>query len=100
MVAAAARPGVSVAAIALANGLNANLLRRWIQQADAAGQPSFVPLALPGPVAVEVTPDRPEPVRGDVIRIEIRKSEVELTVQWPAASAAACGLWLQHWLAG
>ena len=30
---AASQPGVSVAAIALANGMNANLLRRWISMA-------------------------------------------------------------------
>jgi len=30
---AASQPGVSVAAIALANGMNANLLRRWLSMA-------------------------------------------------------------------
>lgn len=32
LVAACANPGASTAAIALANGINANLLRRWISQ--------------------------------------------------------------------
>ena len=31
---AASQPGVSVAAIALANGMNANLLRRWVIRVD------------------------------------------------------------------
>ena len=45
-VVAACRPvGVSIAAIAMANGVNANLLRRWIIDADQlpnAGVPSTI----------------------------------------------------------
>lgn len=33
----ARQPGASVAAVALANGLNANMLRRWIHEAAADG---------------------------------------------------------------
>ena len=32
VVAACQEPGVSVASVALANGLNANLVRRWIKE--------------------------------------------------------------------
>lgn len=32
LIAACSRPGVSIASVALANGINANLLRRWIEQ--------------------------------------------------------------------
>ena len=61
------RPGVSIAAVALANGLNANLLRKWVQRAEVSESgdranplhapsavdpsPAFVPLALPAPAA-------------------------------------------------
>jgi transposase-like protein len=59
------QPGVSIAAVALANGLNANLLRKWVQRAERSEasesgerpfhdpssdpSPAFVPLALPAP---------------------------------------------------
>ena len=57
------RPGVSIASIALANGLNANMLRKWVidaEQRDGHSEPSgaapsasaavgFVPLQLPAP---------------------------------------------------
>lgn len=33
----ARQPGTSVAAVALANGLNANMLRRWVHEAAACG---------------------------------------------------------------
>ena len=36
VVAACLEPGVSVAAVALANGLNANRLRRWVKGARRA----------------------------------------------------------------
>jgi transposase len=50
LVAASLEPGVSVSRLALDNGINANLLRKWIKQANETGrehQPSasaFVPV--------------------------------------------------------
>lgn len=50
LIAASLEPGVSVSRLALDNGINANLLRKWIKQAKEAGlkhQPSasaFVPV--------------------------------------------------------
>jgi transposase len=48
LVAACSQPGVSIASVALANGINANLLRRWIEQ---GGQ------RLPSADSVEATVD-------------------------------------------
>jgi transposase len=42
LVAACSRPGVSIASVALANGINANLLRRCIEQGGIAPSP-FAP---------------------------------------------------------
>lgn len=45
------QPGVSVAALALAHGINANLLRRWIEQfgpqfgAKSASTPALLPIS-------------------------------------------------------
>jgi transposase len=38
-VGACQQPGVSVAAVALARGLNANLLRKWVMQAERKNAP-------------------------------------------------------------
>ena len=54
----ARQPGTSVAAVALANGLNANMLRRWVHECEAlvpsivhkdsaAVLPAFVQLPVP-----------------------------------------------------
>ncbi|MDY0743359.1 transposase [Paucibacter sp. R3-3] len=52
----ARQPGVSAAAVAMANGINANMLRRWVKEAGelssehkatAAVVPAFVQLPMP-----------------------------------------------------
>ena len=32
------------------------------------------------------------------IRLELRKGAAAVTVEWPASSAAECGVWLREWL--
>jgi transposase-like protein len=41
VVASCRQPGVSIAAVALANGLNANLLRRWVVSAQQRRAPDI-----------------------------------------------------------
>jgi len=53
VIALARQPHTSVAAVALANGLNANMLRRWVREAQApsplppTAKPQFVQLPMP-----------------------------------------------------
>jgi len=92
-----------MAAVALANGLNANMLRKWVAEADSdrAGatpvdhkrpvNPSsaFVPLALAAP---QTLPD------GGDIRIEVRRGGVVVSICWPSTSGDACAAWLRDLL--
>jgi len=93
------KPGVSIAAVALAHGLNANMLRKWVIDAEHKGvapmsavaavqvpPPTFVPLALPAPV-----------VDGE-IRIELQRAGTTVKVVWPATAARDCAAWLSDWL--
>ena len=97
------RPGISIAAVALAHGLNANMLRKWLIDAQHAGKsapkaaappipqsespaPTFIPLALTAP-----------PIQGD-IRIELQRSGTTVSIVWPQTAAAACAAWLRDWL--
>lgn len=98
------KPGVSIAAVALAHGLNANMLRKWVIDAEhkvappvtAAAKPqsgtppmpppTFVPLALPAPV-----------VDGE-IRVELHRAGTTVKVVWPASAARDCAVWLSDWL--
>ena len=99
-VAACQQPGVSMAAVALVRGLNANLLRRWVLQAERGtllvptrstapsasdeNISSFVPVALSS-TATEA-----------VIRIELRRGSSSVSVQWPASAARECALLLRE----
>ena len=104
-IASVAQPGVSMASVAMSLGINANLLRRWVRDAEmpsggtAEGKapkalpgakpeaPSFVALQLPAPVAT--TSD---------IRLEVRRGSTTVVVTWPAALAGECGTWLRELL--
>lgn len=57
LVAACLEPGVSVSRLALAHGVNANLLRKWIKKAKQVPVPPSPPPAFI-PVQIESTSDR------------------------------------------
>jgi transposase len=97
-VAACLQPGMSMAAVALSRGLNANLLRRWVVEAERTGSvrvsarsgapiessSRFVPVPL---VSVPVEP---------VIRIELRSGSGTVIVQWPVSAASECAALLRE----
>lgn len=93
-VAACRRAGASIAAAALERSINANLLRRWVVEAERAETP---PLALPSPrqtfVAVPVQPTRAD---NTPIRVEVRRGALTVSVQWPRSAMHECGVWLRE----
>ena len=95
-----ARPGASVAAVAMAHGLNANLVRKWRHTATGGMMPAalspvnknsreFVALALVAQGAA-MSP-------GD-IRIELRRGATTMSIHWPVQGAGECAAWLREWL--
>jgi len=106
-VVACMQPGMSMAAVAMAHGINANLLRRWVQEAELkpttavvrttaapvakapASKTVFVPLSLPAPAA-------PAPLAD--IRIELQRGATAVTVTWPASAASECAAWMRELL--
>lgn len=99
-VAACRQTGVSIAAVALSRSLNANLLRRWVVEAERAtevprGSPH--PEALPPPIeASRFLPVAVErSVHADLrIRVEIRRGTMLVNVEWPPSAARECTEWL------
>lgn len=87
-------------------GVNANLLRRWVREAEmkpCARTPSqiavrevpapdpkrlFVPLSLPAPSAAAAPPPPAE------IRIELQRGATTVTLTWPASAADQCAAWM------
>lgn len=102
----------SVAALALANGLNANMLRRWVREselADAAPSglgtqflmtaPAFVPVTLAdrsdhAAAAPEPTTDTPAP---ELVTVEIRRGAAGVSASLPMNARSAA--WLREVLA-
>ena len=69
-----ARPGSSVASVALSHGINANVVHKWRRLADAAPLPvdRFVPVALSAPTCTAPAD----------IRMELRRGATTMTISW------------------
>ncbi len=114
------QPGASVAAIALAHGLNVNLLRKWLvgrgikrtglpaprnvthkaAGVDDTATPSlqFIPVEIArAPVAATAAtaPEQAEPPAAE-IHVELTRGATRLSVRWPSTQAAACAAWLRE----
>ncbi len=102
VVTAARQPGVSTAAVALANGLNANLLRRWISESESpravvrANLAGATPAEAPF-VALQMS-TRSQAPEG-VIHIELQRAGTTLRIQWPVSAARQCAAWVREVLA-
>lgn len=87
VIAASRQPGVSISAVALAHGLNASLLRRWIK---AHHEQSDVGQTLPARAMKEplrIAPATLEPGADQdeaPVRIDMRRSGLAVQIAWPA----------------
>jgi transposase len=103
-VAACMQAGVSMAAVAMARGINANLLRRWVRseeghggsgqvltgaQAPSTPAPTFLPLQLPAAEIAAAATD---------ICIELRRGTTSISVTWPTHAAVECAAWMRELL--
>jgi transposase len=89
-------PGASVAKIAMAHGVNANLVHTWRKltresEVKSAEVPRFVP------IAVEAGPATP-PAQTDSVGIELQRGALTVKLQWPASAASELGLWMRELL--
>ncbi len=117
--------GASVSAVALAHGLNANVVHKWRRgqglkrAALKADQPTgasaalalaaqatavqFVALDVPAlarPAEAVVAPQAPaapaQPTDAAVLEVQLRRGANQVTVRWPVAQAAQCTQWLRE----
>ena len=83
VLAACAEPGASVAGVAVAHGINANVVHKWRRLAgggsDTSAAPAFIPVSLPA------APAAPAPPAAN-IRMEVRRGATSVAVMWPAAA--------------
>jgi transposase len=96
LVALCRQPGISVSAVALAHGVNSNLVRRWMK---------LFPIDVRLPV--ESTPSKFVPVQIEAINtsssnrdihLDIQRGATHVNIRWPMDGAQACAQWLGAWL--
>lgn len=124
VLAACAEPGASISGVALAHGLNANLVRKWrsgrgTKRGSMAIKPStsaasalsapdvaaeFVAIEMPAPskaaTRTAVDPREPAPIAESLIHVELRRGPLHLNVRWPTAAAEDCRSWLRELTSG
>lgn len=126
VLAACDEPGASISGVALAHGLNANLVRQWRvgRGTKLAGKtsgspspsqvhgpkpllganPEFVAIEMSAPIktATRVAADSAEavPTTDPLIQIELRRGPLHLNVRWPSSAAGECRAWLRELSSG
>lgn len=97
------QPGVSTAAVALANALNANLLRRWVVESTKRGKSGAAARATTALTPTRTTPafipvglDRAHSAAPADIRIELQHGATTIRVHWPIAAADHCAAWVKE----
>ncbi len=97
------QPGISMAAVAMAHGVNANLLRRWVKSAEMVpGEVETLPVqkqpAPPSATPAFVPVAMPPRATATEIRIELRRGATAISVTWPSDAAAECAAWMRELL--
>jgi transposase-like protein len=102
LVAACQQPGASIAALASSQGMNANVLHRWLKEHAHSGchqlikqSRSVAPTAtspVPAFVPVKLTVTEPEPA-GAEIKAELRKGALSMHIIWPVSAATQFASW-------
>ena len=124
VLAACDEAGASISGVALAHGLNANLVRKWrsgrgTKRAGMAitttaaihappvplgAAPEFVAIEMPVPARpaarAQVEPMATAPISEPLIQIELRRGPLHLNVRWPTAAAEDCRAWLSELSSG
>jgi transposase len=90
-------PDASVAKVAMAHGINANVVHRWRQLAREGAHATvtkpneFVPVAIAAPVSPAIQSRRD-------IEIELRRGAVTMRVIWPSSASADFAAWTRELL--
>ena len=129
VLAACDEPGASISGVALAHGLNANLVRKWRSGRSVkrvgvtvepplvsatpkrpasttspllGANPEFVAIEMLGPLkpAATAAVECAVPGAAPLIHVELRRGALHLDVRWPSSAADDCTAWLRELSAG
>jgi transposase len=98
-VGACQQEGVSVAAVALARGVNANLLRIRVRKAERSGAPIAIQRSTPARAQEHAESFVPVPLTLGLtersIRVEVRRKNQSVSIEWPVSAGRECALLLK-----
>jgi transposase len=105
-------PGASVAAVALAHGLNANLVRKWlvgrgikrtglpaprVASAPASDTPPMPVVATPASfVPVQLPPAQAAAAPAKDVKVQLHRGATTVTLSWPAESVGELMTWMRE----
>jgi len=102
LVRACQQPGASIEALAGRQGMNANVLHRWLKEHQRSGchqlakpcMPTITVAPSPAPafIALALPPVTPVPKEQE-IKVELRKGALSMTMTWPLSAAADLASW-------
>ena len=90
--------GASVASVAMAHGLNANLVRKWRNASTVTPVKSSALTRNTGEFVALSLAQHSAPSSPDEIRIELRRGATTMSIHWPTQGEAECAAWLREWL--
>jgi transposase len=87
-----------MAAAAMERSINANLLRRWVLEAERQERSGSTAKALSLVDDSFIALPAPSKSLEGLIQIEVRRGALSVIVQWPASAMPQCALWLRELL--
>ena len=91
-----AAPGASVAKIAMAHGVNANLVHTW-RKLTHEGELKAAEVTRFIPVAIEAEPAT-APAQADFVVIDLQRGVLNLKLRWPVSATNELGSWMRELL--
>jgi len=88
------QPGASVAKVAMAHGINANIVHGWRKLAREATAEPVVQQFMP----VAVAPVASQAVDGRTIEVELRRGGICVKLGWPMSAAMDLSAWMRELL--
>ncbi len=89
--------GASVAKVAMANGINANVVHRWRKLARGGDAKAATKtrefIALPLTMAPPPRPPITSESGGADLHVELRRVAIKMSITWPSSAAAEFAFW-------
>ena len=93
-----AAPGASVAKVAMAHGINANIVHGWRKLAREQGVSPVVTATTATTTFVPLTFETPMPPAPPRIDVEVRRGPVVMSIAWPLSATAEMASWMRELL--